>query len=166
MSSALSRALEEQDPACAGDDAFTADELAPAERARLAVVCRRCPVRAECDADARANRPLWGFWAGRQYGKPLLPGAGRTPAPEAAPPAPAPRVVEPIAVGQEFVNVRDNPGRRVVVSEIVDGDNGGEPSVRYTILNAGKSTTRGSQVGDRQWCVASALNASARYRRV
>lgn len=78
----LSAAMTEEDAACIGNDAFTIDDP---QVAKLAQICRSCPLRAECDQYARQANPSAGVWAGRLYprskhGNPLR-GTKTTPNP-------------------------------------------------------------------------------------
>lgn len=160
----LSQALEDDGPACIGDESFTADEVTPAGDERLAAVCRRCPIRVECEADARAGRPRWGFWAGRRYGlpKPSAKRAARAPRERPTPPEPEPP--RPITVGEEFENVSDAPGRRIVVTEVVPlGDS---VVISYEILAAAPGAKNGWHAGDHQLIVPSALLNARKYRRL
>ncbi|WZH38765.1 MAG: hypothetical protein PIR02_08840 [Microbacterium enclense] len=56
------------EPACRGDEAFTADRADAATIARMTAVCAGCPALALCAAYAAAGRPSAGFWAGRPAG--------------------------------------------------------------------------------------------------
>lgn len=51
-----------QRPACAGR--FDLDWDDPADAAQCRALCRRCPVRAECLAQAMENQEPWGIWGG------------------------------------------------------------------------------------------------------
>jgi len=66
---ALTTAMHQTDPACDGDDRFTADpwDLTEHERARLAATCRACPLFDLCHQYASKARPAGGMWAGRYY---------------------------------------------------------------------------------------------------
>jgi len=50
--------------ACAGDDRFAGDDVSEPVVDALAVVCRACPVRVQCDAFALDVEAVWGMWAG------------------------------------------------------------------------------------------------------
>ena len=63
---ALTDALRDVTPACAGDPRFIADDLEPADEIRMRSICRSCPVFAECKA--YAPHAAAGYWAGAQRG--------------------------------------------------------------------------------------------------
>lgn len=158
----LSQALEDHDPACRDDAAFTADEVTPAGDERLASVCGRCPIRVECAADARAERPRWGFWAGRRYGPTTTPAERPKKAPRDRTPPPPPEPPRPILVGDEFEDIRN--GARIVVTTIdAQGD---AVFIRYEFTRAGAGATKGFEVGDFQWGIANVLGNVERFRRL
>lgn len=64
---ALADAMMNASPACAGDDAFTADVILPSAAARMTARCAACPVRRPCAEYAAAAEPTAGFWAGTAY---------------------------------------------------------------------------------------------------
>lgn len=61
---ALQRAMRHADPACSGDDRFTAED-APLEP--LSAICATCPLFEQCEAVAMSSQtpPAWGVLAGR-----------------------------------------------------------------------------------------------------
>lgn len=65
---ALTTALEETRPACAGDDRFIADALTRNEGIVLRSICARCPLFGACGAYGAAGAPEVGFWAGINRG--------------------------------------------------------------------------------------------------
>lgn len=56
------------EPACRGDESFTADRPDAAAIARMTAVCAGCAALAMCAAYASAGRPAAGFWAGQPAG--------------------------------------------------------------------------------------------------
>lgn len=61
---ALQDALSLAEPACMGDDRFTADD--GAHDAALREICAGCPVREQCRDFAKVapRNQSWGFWGG------------------------------------------------------------------------------------------------------
>lgn len=66
---ALSNALEDQVPPCAGKAMFTADRPTADEQGACAFICAACPLLALCGTYAATAKPSVGFWAGRQHGR-------------------------------------------------------------------------------------------------
>jgi len=64
---ALSLALTEIVPACAGDDLFTVDTPTPAEIEVMQPLCDSCPLLDLCRQYADLERPKVGYWAGKTY---------------------------------------------------------------------------------------------------
>ncbi len=61
---ALRSAMLDDEPACRGDDRFTADDSDPAP---LVAICRRCPLIEPCGTLARTGNavPVYGILAGQ-----------------------------------------------------------------------------------------------------
>ena len=66
---ALSRVMQDAQPNCEPwPDLFTADDPADGETLKFAAeLCRTCPLLKECGDYARAARPAFGIWGGRQH---------------------------------------------------------------------------------------------------
>ncbi|MGH3331134.1 MAG: WhiB family transcriptional regulator [Nocardioidaceae bacterium] len=66
---------------CQGQDADLFFAERPEEVETAKGLCRSCPVRSECLADARSRRGPWGFWGWELFlgrrGSPSVRGAGR-----------------------------------------------------------------------------------------
>lgn len=68
---ALRAAMKKADPACLGDDRFTASRPAPLrgeEKKQLYLTCFECPIFEACAEYAAATKPAAGYWAGKNYG--------------------------------------------------------------------------------------------------
>lgn len=95
------RAMGEQDPACLGDQRFTADKpRGPRGSSPLAEVCAQCPLFEACGQYADAIGPVTGFWAGQWYPKPRaargpVDADARTPGARGAPAPPTPTPGKP-----------------------------------------------------------------------
>lgn len=64
---ALTAGLDEHHVPCTGLDFYTADTPDEAQLAYAARLCASCPIRALCEAYAKASNPPAGIWAGRAY---------------------------------------------------------------------------------------------------
>lgn len=60
----LRRAMVDAEPACRGDDRFTAEDAVLSD---LAPICRRCPLFAPCSdlANGSSPIPVWGILGAR-----------------------------------------------------------------------------------------------------
>lgn len=65
----LAHRMQTVDPACAGDDRFTADapDLPPGAVDLMTRLCRGCPLFEPCALVAKTSKPAAGFWAGKHY---------------------------------------------------------------------------------------------------
>lgn len=68
---ALTRALDDTNPACLNDWRFTidADDIDDDEKSQMHGMCRQCPLLDTCRVYAATARPNGGFWAGRYWGR-------------------------------------------------------------------------------------------------
>lgn len=64
---ALSLALTETVPACAGNDRFTVDTPTAVEIETMRPLCDSCPLFDLCRQYADLERPKVGYWAGKTY---------------------------------------------------------------------------------------------------
>lgn len=64
----LTNAIEHKQPACLGDDRYTADahELSIEDRAVMRAICAACPLIQLCTDYATIDKPAAGWWPGVQ----------------------------------------------------------------------------------------------------
>lgn len=61
---ALTRAMEDDPPACDGLEVFTGTFYDPEQTEMMRGICRSCPLNDLCHAFAIAGKPAAGMWAG------------------------------------------------------------------------------------------------------